>query len=79
MAPLSYFRKNMTGNIHGRLNRCLDGTIKLGDSVKSNIDEAKRKKTEVNHSCVHLLQYAHSTTNITLKSTSRPLVAIQTS
>ena len=29
MAPLSYFRKNMTGNIHGRMNRCLDGTIKL--------------------------------------------------
>lgn len=29
MAPLSYFRKNMTGNIHGRLNRCLDGTIQL--------------------------------------------------
>lgn len=29
MAPLSYFRQNMTGNIHGRLNRCLDGTIKL--------------------------------------------------
>lgn len=29
MAPLSYFRKNMTGNIHGRLNMCLDGTIKL--------------------------------------------------
>jgi ATP-binding cassette subfamily B protein len=28
-APLSFFRKNMTGNIHGRLNRCLDGTIKL--------------------------------------------------
>ena len=29
MAPLSYFRKNMTGNIHGKMNRCLDGTIKL--------------------------------------------------
>ncbi len=29
MAPLSYFRQNMTGNIHGRLNRCLDGTIRL--------------------------------------------------
>ena len=29
MAPLSYFRENMTGNIHGRMNRCLDGTIKL--------------------------------------------------
>ena len=29
MAPLAYFRRNMTGNIHGRLNRCLDGTIKL--------------------------------------------------
>ena len=29
MAPLSYFRENMTGNIHGRLNRCLEGTVKL--------------------------------------------------
>ncbi len=28
-APLSYFKENMTGNIHGRLNRCLEGTIKL--------------------------------------------------
>lgn len=28
-APLSYFRGNMTGNIHGRLNRSLDGTTKL--------------------------------------------------
>ena len=29
MAPLSYFRENMTGNIHGRMNRCLEGTVKL--------------------------------------------------
>lgn len=29
MAPLSYFRGHMTGNIHGRLNRSLDGTVKL--------------------------------------------------
>ncbi len=28
-APLSYFRSHMTGNIHGRLNRSLDGTVKL--------------------------------------------------
>ena len=28
-APLSYFKENMTGNIHGRLNRSLDGTIRL--------------------------------------------------
>lgn len=28
-APLSYFRNHMTGNIHGRLNRSLDGTVKL--------------------------------------------------
>ena len=28
-APLSYFKENMTGNIHGRLNRCLEGTVKL--------------------------------------------------
>jgi len=29
MAPLSYFRENMTGNIHGKMNRCLEGTVKL--------------------------------------------------
>ena len=28
-APLSYFKEHMTGNIHGRLNRCLEGTVKL--------------------------------------------------
>ena len=28
-APLSYFKEHMTGNIHGRLNRCLEGTINL--------------------------------------------------
>ena len=28
-APLSYFKENMTGNIHGRLNRSLEGTIRL--------------------------------------------------
>ena len=28
-APLSYFRQNITGNIHGRLNRSLEGTVKL--------------------------------------------------
>ena len=29
LAPLSYFRNHMTGNIHGRLNRSLEGTVKL--------------------------------------------------
>ena len=29
MAPFSYFRENMTGNIHGKMNRCLEGTVKL--------------------------------------------------
>ena len=28
-APLSYFKSNMTGNIHGKLNKSLDGLIKL--------------------------------------------------
>jgi ABC-type multidrug transport system fused ATPase/permease subunit len=28
-APLSYFRKHMTGNIHGRLNRSIEGVSKL--------------------------------------------------
>lgn len=29
LAPMSYFRSHMTGNIHGRLNRSLEGTVKL--------------------------------------------------
>lgn len=29
LAPLSYFRSHMTSNIHGRLNRSLEGTVKL--------------------------------------------------
>lgn len=29
MAPLSYFRGHMTGSIHGRLDRSLEGTVKL--------------------------------------------------
>lgn len=28
-APLDYFKENMTGNIHGKLNRSLEGTTKL--------------------------------------------------
>lgn len=28
-APLDYFQKNMTGNIHGKINRSLDGTTRL--------------------------------------------------
>lgn len=38
--------------------KILDGTVHLSDSVKTNVDEARRKKIEVNHSSVHLLQYA---------------------
>lgn len=29
LAPISYFRSHLTGNIHGRLNRSLEGTVKL--------------------------------------------------
>ena len=28
-APLSFYRDNMTGNIHSRLNRCLEGTVRM--------------------------------------------------
>lgn len=38
--------------------KILDGTVHLKDSVKTNVDEARRKKIEANHSSVHLLQYA---------------------
>lgn len=38
--------------------KVLDGKITVGDKVKCNVDYLRRKKIEVNHSCVHLLQYA---------------------
>lgn len=38
--------------------KILDGSVQVGDSVKTNVDEARRKKIEANHSSVHLLQYA---------------------
>ena len=38
--------------------KILDGEIKINDTVKASIDEERRRKIEVNHSCVHLLQYA---------------------
>ena len=28
-APLAYFRQHLTGNIHGRLNRSIEGTVKV--------------------------------------------------
>lgn len=38
--------------------KVLDGTIKINDKVKCNLDTLRRKKIEANHSSVHLLQYA---------------------
>jgi len=38
--------------------KVLDGVIKLNDKASSNIDTSERKKTECNHTSVHLLQYA---------------------
>lgn len=38
--------------------RILSGSIKLGDSCDSIVDESRRKKIEANHSSVHLLQYS---------------------
>lgn len=38
--------------------KILDGKMKLGDTLKATIDEVRRHEIEVNHSSVHLLQYA---------------------
>ena len=38
--------------------KLLDGSITLGDGVTCNIDVDRRRKIEVNHSSVHLTQYA---------------------
>ena len=36
----------------------LDGKITVGDTCELVVDKEARQRTEVNHSCVHLLQYA---------------------
>ena len=38
--------------------RLLDGHITIGDECELVLDKDKRKKTEVNHSSVHILQYS---------------------
>ena len=38
--------------------KLLDGVISVGDEVELILDKEKRKDTEVNHSSVHILQYA---------------------
>lgn len=38
--------------------RLLDGKITVGDTCELVVDKEARQRTEVNHSCVHLLQYA---------------------
>lgn len=38
--------------------KILDGKMQLGDHLKENVDELRRHEIEVNHSSVHLLQYA---------------------
>ena len=38
--------------------KILDGEINIGDEVKCDIDTTRRKKIEVNHSSVHITQYA---------------------
>ena len=38
--------------------RLLDGVITMGDEVELVLDKDERKRTEANHSSVHILQYA---------------------
>lgn len=38
--------------------KLLDGTISAGDEVEEVLDKDRRKRTECNHSSVHMLQYA---------------------
>ena len=38
--------------------KVLDGILKKGDTVKQELDYSRRKEIEVNHSSVHILQYA---------------------
>lgn len=41
--------------------KILDGKIRIEDKVTCNVDATRREKIEINHSTVHLLQYALQT------------------
>ena len=46
------------GRLHAHVAAVLSGTIKLGDTVKLDIDVARRDATRANHSATHLLHQA---------------------
>ena len=53
---LDVFKGPNGQNIHKV--KLLDGVIKIGDEVEEVLDKDSRKRTECNHSSVHMLQYA---------------------
>ena len=53
---LDVFKGPNGQNIHKV--KLLDGVINIGDEVEEVLDKDSRKRTECNHSSVHMLQYA---------------------
>lgn len=53
---LDVFRAPNGQNIHKV--KLLDGTISIGEECELIVDKDRRNKIEVNHSCVHILQYS---------------------
>ncbi|MCE0847086.1 alanine--tRNA ligase [Buttiauxella sp. A2-C1_F] len=46
------------GQAIGHLGKLVSGVVKVGDSVKAEVDEARRSRIRLNHSATHLLHAA---------------------
>ncbi|WMY75258.1 alanine--tRNA ligase [Buttiauxella selenatireducens] len=46
------------GQAIGHLGKVVSGVVKVGDSVKAEVDEARRSRIRLNHSATHLLHAA---------------------
>jgi alanyl-tRNA synthetase len=48
----------LAGAFHGHIGRLTGGALRIGDSVRGDVDAARRQSTVLNHSATHLLHAA---------------------
>ncbi|MBZ4236365.1 alanine--tRNA ligase, partial [Mycobacterium tuberculosis] len=46
------------GQAIGHIGKVASGTLKVGDAVQADVDEARRQRIRLNHSATHLMHAA---------------------